>query len=305
VEGAPYVLVDRRVDPMKANNFATRGAVMLLMTLGLIPIGAVRVAAVDASTCAGQSATIVGTATDDILVGTDSADVIVGLGGNDQIEPGLGDDLVCGGEGSDRITDSDGLDHLNGGPGDDILFDQGGSSVLIGKGGNDHFVFDSTGRGAEDTAFGGHGDDVLDMSEAACPDVLTFHGGLGRDRYFDDFSCGNVTFLGERGNDSTVSFGTHFGSVVLDGGDGDDVLRGGDERTILRGGSGRDRLFGDLTPDGSSDRLRGGPGADSLHGMSGRDRLLGGTGIDENFGGQGSDLCRSPARGPRAHSCER
>ena len=115
----------------------------------------------------------------------------------------------------------------------------------------------------------------------------------------------NVTFLGERGNDSTVSFGTHFGSVVLDGGDGDDVLRGGDERTILRGGSGRDRLFGDLTPDGSSDRLRGGPGADSLHGMSGRDRLLGGTGIDENFGGQGSDLCRSPARGPRAHSCER
>ena len=186
-----------------------------------------------------------------------------------------------------------------------ILFDQGGSSVLIGKGGNDHFVFDSTGRGAEDTAFGGHGDDVLDMSEAACPDVLTFHGGLGRDRYFDDSSCGNVTFLGERGNDSTVSFGTHFGSVVLDGGDGDDVLRGGDERTILRGGSGRDRLFGDLTPDGSSDRLRGGPGADSLHGMSGRDRLLGGTGIDENFGGQGSDLCRSPARGPRARSCER
>lgn len=51
--------------------------------------------------------------------------------------------------------------------------------------------------------------------------------------------------------------------------------------------------------------LRGGPGADSLHGMGGRDRLLGGTGLDENFGGQGSDLCRSPTRGPRAHSCER
>jgi Ca2+-binding RTX toxin-like protein len=303
VEGAPYVLVDRRVDPMRANKFATGGAVMLLMTLGFIPVGAVSVAAVDASTCAGRSATIVGTATDDILVGTDSADVIVGLGGNDQIEPGLGDDVVCGGDGSDRIIDSDGLDRLNGGLGDDHLQDEGGSSVLIGKGGNDLFVFNST--GGEDTAFGGHGDDVLSMFEAECPDVLTFHGGLGRDRYFDDFGCGDVTFLGERGNDSTVSFGFHFGSVVLDGGDGDDVLRGGDEKTILRGGSGRDRLFGDLSPEGSSDRLRGGPGADSLHGMNGRDRLLGGTGIDDNFGGRGSDLCRSPTRGPRAHSCER
>lgn len=292
---------------MKANKVATGGAVMLLMTFGLIPIGAVSVAAVDVSTCAGHSATILGTAADDILVGTDSDDVIVGLGGDDQIEPGLGDDVVCGGDGSDTITDSDGLDRLNGGAGDDILFDQGGSSVLIGKGGNDHFFFDSTGRGAEDTVYGGPGDDELHMSEAACPDVLTFHGGLGRDRYGDDFSCGDVTFLGERGNDSTGSSGTHFGSVVLDGGSGDDVLRGGDERTILRGGSGRDRLFGDLNLEGSggADLLRGGPGADSLHGMNGRDRLLGGTGIDENFGGQGSDLCRSPTRGARAHSCER
>ena len=289
---------------MKAKEFATGGAVVLLMTLGLLPIGAVSVAAVDAPTCVGHPATIVGTDLDDILVGTDSADVIVGLGGNDQIEPGLGDDVVCGGEGSDRISDSDGIDYLRGGPGDDHLQDEGGSSILIGKGGNDHFFFNST--GGEDTAFGGHGDDVLSMFEAECPEVLTFHGGLGHDRYGDDFGCGDVTFLGERGNDSTTSSGFHFGSVVIRGGTGDDVLRGGDEKTILRGGSGRDQLFGDLfSNSGSADLLRGGTGADSLHGMGGRDRLLGGTGIDENFGGQGSDLCRSPTRGPRAHSCER
>src|SRR3954453_22250524 len=72
---------------MRANRFKTRGVVMLLMTLGLIPIGAVSVASLDASTCAGRSATIVGTDADDVLVGTDSADVIVGLGGNDQIDP--------------------------------------------------------------------------------------------------------------------------------------------------------------------------------------------------------------------------
>ena len=62
---------------------------------------------------------------------------------------------------------------------------------------------------------------------------------------------------------------------------------------------------GPLQQLGRADLLRGGTGADSLHGMGGRDRLLGGTGIDENFGGRGSDLCRSPTRGPRAHSCER
>ena len=55
---------------------------MLLMTFGLVPVGA-GVAAADVPICAGRSATIVGTDADDILAGTDGADVIVGLGGND------------------------------------------------------------------------------------------------------------------------------------------------------------------------------------------------------------------------------
>ena len=36
-------------------------------------------------------------------------------------------------------------------------------------------------RVADDTVYGGPGDDESSMSEGTCPDVLTFHGGLGRD----------------------------------------------------------------------------------------------------------------------------
>ena len=122
-------------------------------------------------------------------------------------------------------------------------------------------------------------------------------------------ACGDVTFLGERGNDSTASSGTHFGSVVIRGGPGDDELRGGDERTVLRGGSGRDRLFGDMSPiqpgSNGADVLSGGPGADSLHGMNGRDRLLGGTGIDQLWRARQRPVPEPGTPGARAHSCER
>jgi Ca2+-binding RTX toxin-like protein len=111
--------------------------VMIVMTLviGTLTVGLplspmliqIAEATTEVPTCAGGSATIVGTNNDDVLQGTEGRDVIVGLGGNDQIFGKGGNDFLCG-EG-DNAPGSPGNDRLNGGDGDDELYgdDQGGN----------------------------------------------------------------------------------------------------------------------------------------------------------------------------------
>jgi CSLREA domain-containing protein len=79
-------------------------------------------------TCAGATATQVGTEGADTLTGTPGADVIVALGGNDRVSGLAGKDVVCGGLGRDR---------LNGGAGKDRLLGQGGKDKLRGGKGKD------------------------------------------------------------------------------------------------------------------------------------------------------------------------
>jgi Ca2+-binding RTX toxin-like protein len=102
--------------------------------------------------CAGQAATIIGTALDDRLVGTEHPDVIAGLGGNDVIEGSGGDDLICGGPGRDVIRGRAGADRLYGNAGPDRLLGQGGNDILIG------------GKGI-DLARGGPGVDTCDAEQ--------------------------------------------------------------------------------------------------------------------------------------------
>ena len=70
-------------------------------------------------TCAGHTATIVGTAGADHLRGTRRADVVVALGGNDRVAALAGDDVVCGGAGRDLLVGGKGRDRLLGGTGAD------------------------------------------------------------------------------------------------------------------------------------------------------------------------------------------
>jgi len=86
------------------------------------------IAGVEAQTCNGMAATIVGTEMDDDINGTSGADVIVGLGGNDRIDGKGGDDIICG---------DDGDDDLFGGAGDDQIFGDDGNDILEGGPGND------------------------------------------------------------------------------------------------------------------------------------------------------------------------
>lgn len=111
----------------------------------------------NAQTCEGLPATIVGTTGDDRLLGTSGNDVIVGLEGNDLVEAGDGSDTVCGGAGNDILIGAGGDDRLLGEDGDDDLRGDAGNDTLIGGSGNDGLRGGSDG----DQLTGDAGDDVL------------------------------------------------------------------------------------------------------------------------------------------------
>ena len=116
-------------------------------------------------TCAGKTATIVGTTGSDVLAGTPGRDVIAALGGNDTVRGGRGKDLICAGSGRDRVAGGRGNDRVSGGTGGDRLLGNGGNDVL------------NANRG-RDTLIGGRGRDRL--NGGAARDVC--RGSLGTDR---------------------------------------------------------------------------------------------------------------------------
>jgi uncharacterized repeat protein (TIGR01451 family) len=89
------------------------------------------------ATCAGVTATIVGTAASETIVGTGGRDVIVARGGNDQVFSYAGRDLICAGSGSDRVVAGTAADRVLGQAGLDRLLGRGGRDTLKGNAGND------------------------------------------------------------------------------------------------------------------------------------------------------------------------
>jgi uncharacterized repeat protein (TIGR01451 family) len=110
---------------------------------------------IGAPTCRGVTATVIGTAGNDVLVGTPGPDVIVGLGGNDRIVSRAGRDLICAGSGSDYIGAGSAADRVFAGAGSDRLLGRGGPDLLKGAGGNDVLK----GGGGSDRLRGGRGVD--------------------------------------------------------------------------------------------------------------------------------------------------
>jgi Ca2+-binding RTX toxin-like protein len=160
-----------------------------------------------------RTATIRGTAGDDVIRGTPGRDVVLcGAGddvvvtgdGNDLIRCGPGNDIVRSGRGNDRVYGQSGRDRLFGGPGRDRLFGGTGPDMIFGQRGNDR-------------AFGGPGWDAIYGQRGR--DFLS--GGGGRDRLFG---------------------GT--GADRMRGGSGRDRLAGRRGNDRLSGNRGRDRLFG-------------------------------------------------------------
>jgi hypothetical protein len=186
--------------------------------------------------CMGATATIVGTAGDDVLTGTSGRDVIVGLEGDDEIDGLGGNDVICGGDGNDSIS---------GGKGNDYIYGEKGYDVILGNQGTDKIN-------------AGKGNDVV-------------RGGLGRDRIKggagDDEITGNTgrdTIRGGLGNDYIT--GDAYDDKLY-GNDHHDEIYGGTGNDVIYGGSGNDTLYG----NGGADELYGGSGTDTDNGGTAND----------------------------------
>ena len=92
---------------------------------------------IQAPTCQGRAATIIGTSQNDKLKGTSRADVIAGQDGNDTIKGLRGNDRICGGNGKDKLKGGSGNDKLQGGKGKDTLIGGPGADKLKGGPGRD------------------------------------------------------------------------------------------------------------------------------------------------------------------------
>ena len=161
-----------------------------------------------------------------------------------------------------------------------------GLENALGGNGPDLFKLLNTGVNAVTRLHGGAGtQDVVQVSRDAdfrlFQDLLPF--GDSRlvidsavDQTFDLSSIERVILTGGASNNRMDAFDFR-GTVVLNGGDGDDQLYGG---------KGADQLFG----NGGNDLLVGGDGDDTLRGGSGNDILVGEDGADTLYGDEGSDL---------------
>ncbi|MEX2238034.1 MAG: DNRLRE domain-containing protein [Dehalococcoidia bacterium] len=182
--------------------------------------------------CAGQTATIVGTAGANTINGTTGADVIAGLGGDDTINGNGGNDIICGDDGNDVLT---------GGAGNDRLFGGAGNDTLWGRAGNDEL---NGGAGTDTASFAGWPPVDVEVGSG----VATGQGS--------DTLSGIENVIGSDGNDQLRGSG---GPNRLDGGPGDDNIRGSGGDDYLLGGTGNDPY------------LSGGVGTDTCDGGAGTD----------------------------------
>lgn len=128
-------------DPRAANDIATEPTRVLPLRI---------------ATCAGQPATIVGTAGADRLVGTRGNDVVLARGGADVIRTFAGHDIICAGRGADVVRSGIWADRVFGNAGRDRLLGGGGADDLFGNRGADRLF----GRAGRDELNGGAGFDV-------------------------------------------------------------------------------------------------------------------------------------------------
>jgi Ca2+-binding RTX toxin-like protein len=173
-----------------------------------------------------------------------AANFVDGLPPNGAAVPGLN------WQGSDTGSSKGGTyydDTLTGGAGKDTLYGNGGNDQLSGGGGND----DLDGGTGNDTLIGGAGDDTL----RAYAGSDSIRGGDGNDVLSIMLAGGASTIYGDAGDDTfDVRYSYGRGSVVLDGGSGNDTIyasTGDTTSTVATGGSGSDTYalnpYGGLT----------------------------------------------------------
>nr|HDS0966308.1 hypothetical protein [Pseudomonas putida]HDS0992596.1 hypothetical protein [Pseudomonas putida] len=120
-----------------------------------------------------------GTGFSDILRGFAGADVLNGYAGEDVLEGGDGDDTITAGDGDDTLTGGNGADTLRGDNGADTLNGgaDGSFDQLFGGDGDDQLTL------AYGRAYGGNGNDLLDVRAALIGGFVDLSGDAGSDTY--------------------------------------------------------------------------------------------------------------------------
>jgi Ca2+-binding RTX toxin-like protein len=196
-----------------------------------------------------------------ILSGGDGNDTLTGGTSNDSLNGGNGNDSLDGGNGNDTLIGNSGDDILNGGNSNDSLTGGNGNDSLVGGNGNDTLIGDS----GNDTLIGGNSTDrVVESGNVNFTLTNTSLTGNGTDTLS---SIEQASLTGGNGNNNFNASAFTLGTVILNGGDGDDTLIGGSKNDNLTGSNGNDSLLG-------------GNGNDTLIGSAGNDTLTGGVGLD-------------------------
>lgn len=161
---------------------------------------------------------------------------------------------------------------INGTNLDDTINGLAGNDILLGNGGNDTL----TGGLGNDTINGGAGIDRV--VESGNVNFRLTNTSLTANANGTDTLSGieTATITGGDGNNSINAVGFTLGSVVFNGGAGNDFLAGGEGDDILDGGIGNDNIIG----NGGNDTLNGGDNNDIFRGGAGNDIINGGAGID-------------------------
>ena len=253
---------------------ALRRTAPVLLLVGGLAVGS-PASQVQAATpsCAGQTATIVGTTRDDRLVGTARRDVIAGRGGDDVIEGLGGNDLVCGGADADVLRGGVGDDALYGN-GDRLGSDVAGSflvgDILLGGPDDDRLVGGFDDRAAQSR----RRPDTVSWSDAPRGVVVDLAtgtaSGFGADRIA---ATPRLRVIGSPYADQLS------GSArpdVVSGEGGDDLIAAGDGSDTVF--TERAALAPDVLPD--DDVVDAGAGSDLVSSQAGRDRVQGRDGDD-------------------------
>jgi Ca2+-binding RTX toxin-like protein len=282
------------------------------------------------------SATLTGSAFDDVICGTTSGDTIWGGKGNDLIFGQGGGDSLYGNAGDDTIFNggfAGGLApngpgsvpngssaSLYGKKGNDLIYTGWSSDYVKGGSGDDVINVKDFGYGSGSTTYGQKGDDTWIGGSVSA----TFNGGMGNDTAI--FGSGDSQYAyGQKGMD-TLTGGTGLGQYLDGGNDNDTLTAGAGGSQSLYGGRGNDTLsnlgaaasqtaYGEGGNDtitakttgalafiaggnADNDVIKGGAAGDSLFGNSGNDQIWGGDGADYISGGSGSDVMYGNTPGP-------
>ena len=204
----------------------------------------------------------------------DRINIIESTSGNDTVLAIVGKtDLIFAGDGDDDIiyaTDTvwgTGYLAINSYTGDSI--------DVVGKI-RSYDAFDG-GKGESDTLYLTEGDDSVFLD-----DLISDNPTISGSRLF------GIEIINALGGNDIIDLSSNiftYGSVTLNGSEGNDYLWSNDGNDTINGAGGNDHIVGGR----GNDIMLGGDGTDIIKGYDGNDSLTGGAGADVMIGGAGND----------------